>query len=137
MKEGWSNNLDELNLIIETKGDIVILRMGEFYTLRDYGFMWTAVNGEEEKRPEWQVLFDPDQLIIDFSKFQKVDQMSGEFFQLRDNYKTFKGKEIIFCGISKATDSFFRFLLEEEYLKFKQLETREKAIEYYLAQKNK
>lgn len=136
MENGWTNNLEELNLKIETKGDIVILTVGKFYSLSDYGFMWTVVYGEGKKLPEWKVLFDPDQLIIDFSEFQGMDQMGGEFFQLRDNYRTFKGKEILFCGITEKTDRFFTQFLEEEYLKFKQIETREKAIEYYLAQKN-
>ncbi len=137
MEEGWSNNLDELNLKIQTEGDIVILTVGEFYNLSDYGFMWTVVYGEEKKLPEWKALFNPDQLIIDFSKFKGMDQMGGEFFQLRDNYRVYKGKEILFCGILEKTDRFFTQFLGEEYLKFKQVETREKAIEFYLAQKNK
>jgi anti-anti-sigma regulatory factor len=136
MENGWTNDLDKLEFTFESIGEILILTVGKFYSLLDYGFMWTVVYGAEKKLPEWQLIFNPDQLIIDFSHFEGMDQMGGEFFQLNEEYKTLKGKEILFCGINEKTDRFFRQFLEEEYLKFKQIDTKENAIQLYLSKKN-
>jgi hypothetical protein len=68
MENGWTTNLDELNLKVETTGDFVILTVGEFYSMRDFLFMTIVAYGNSSTNPEWQLLFNPDQLIIDFIK---------------------------------------------------------------------
>jgi hypothetical protein len=65
------------------------------------------------------------------------DQIGGEFIELIENYKTFKGKDILFSGISDNIDFYFKANLKEDFLKLKQFKTREQAIEYYLTHKNK
>ncbi|MFC5270587.1 hypothetical protein [Adhaeribacter terreus] len=136
-EENLIDKLNGLNFSLEETGDITILNFGKDYEIQEYGFIWDIIHESKKHPSEVDFLFKSDQLILDFSNLNYIDQTGGEFTVLNETYKVLKGKEILFCGINENIEFIFKMISEEEYSKLLKFETREKAIEYYRAQKNK
>ena len=135
MKKVLESELGKTGMNLETVDGLTILNLGDEINLVDLGFLWSALYGTERKSSEWQLLFNSDQLLIDFTKVVYIDQISNEFSELDKEYKRVKGKGIIFCGIQEKIEDVIKFTSGEDYNKLIIFDTREIALDYYLNQK--
>jgi anti-anti-sigma regulatory factor len=135
MKNVLESELGKTGMTLETVDGLTILNLGDEINLVDLSFLWSALYGTERKSLEWQLLFNSDQLLINFTKVEYIDQISNEFSELDKEYQRVKGKGIIFCGIQEKIENVIKFTSGADYNKLIIFDTWEVALDYYWNQK--
>jgi hypothetical protein len=96
----------DMTVIKEELGNILILKLGSFYSIEDYGFFWEMA---VEENDEFINVLTFESIIIDCRKLKGLDQTAGEIFILQNKFEEKTGGQFIYCGLDNKLYKAFTF----------------------------